>query len=123
MCMHAKSLQLCPTLCDPMDTCVHSKSLQSYLTPSDAMDHSLQARLSVGFSGLPCPPPRNFPTEGLNPCLLHLLRCQAGSLTLAPPCVYVSLYFVYERDHILYGLQFDNFLLISVLFFSPKCSI
>ena len=27
-----------------------------------------------------------FPTKGLNPHLLHLLRWQAGSLPLAPPC-------------------------------------
>ena len=26
-----------------------------------------------------------FPTQGLNPCLLHLLRWQAGSLLLGPP--------------------------------------
>ena len=28
---------------------------------------------------------RIFPTQGLNPCLLHLLHCQAGYLTLATP--------------------------------------
>ena len=26
-----------------------------------------------------------FSTQGLNPCLLHLLHWQAGSLPLAPP--------------------------------------
>ena len=53
-----------------------------------------QVPLSVGFfrkkygSGLPCPPPRDLPlqgispTHGLVPCLLHW---QVGSLPLMPP--------------------------------------
>ena len=50
-----------------------------------------QAPLSVGFSrqeywsGLPYPPPEDLPNQGPNPCLLRLLRWQAGSLPLAPP--------------------------------------
>ena len=53
MCMRDKSLQLCLTLCDPMDC-----------TP--------QAPLSMGFSrqeywsGLPFPPPGDLPAEGSN---------------------------------------------------------
>ena len=119
-------VQLCMTLWTRVYMLSHFSRIWLLLT---LWTIAYQARLSVGFSrqeywsGFPCPPPRNFPTEGSNPCVLHLLCWQAGSLTLAPPCVYISLYFVYERDHILYGLQFDNFLLISVLFFSPKCSI
>ena len=41
-----------------------------------------QAPLSMEFSrqeywsGLPFPPPGIFPTQGSNPCLLHLLRCR-----------------------------------------------
>ena len=50
-----------------------------------------QAPPSMGFSrqeywsGLPCPPPGDLPnpTQGLSPCLLHLLHWQAGSLPLA----------------------------------------
>ena len=66
----AKSLQSCPTLCDPMD-CI-----------------ACQASLSVGFprqsywSGVPCPPPGIFPTQRLNPhllCLLHWHLCHLGS--------------------------------------------
>ena len=34
------------------------------------------------WSGLPCPSPGIFPTQGLN---LHLLHWQAGSLPAAPP--------------------------------------
>ena len=46
-----------------------------------------QAPLSIGFprQGLPFPAPGIFLTQGSNPCLLHLLHWQAGSLPLAPP--------------------------------------
>ena len=50
-----------------------------------------QATLSMGFSrqdpwsGLPCLPPKIFPTQGSNPCLLYLLYWKAGSSPLAPP--------------------------------------
>ena len=50
--VRAKSLQSCPTLCDPMDC-------------------SLQASLSMGFSrqeswsGLPCPSPGDLPNPGI----------------------------------------------------------
>ena len=61
--------------------------VQLFVTPWTV---ALQAPLSMGFSrqeywsGLPCPPPGVFPTQGSNPCLLHLLHWQAGSLPLAP---------------------------------------
>ena len=48
--------QLCPTLCDPMDT--------RLLT---SMEFSRQEY----WSGLPFPSPGNFPTQGLNPGLPH----------------------------------------------------
>ena len=50
-----------------------------------------QAPLPRGFSrqeywsGLPCPSPGIFPTQGSSPHLLGLLRWQAGLLPLAPP--------------------------------------
>ena len=71
--MHAaKSLQSCPTLCDPMDCSL----------PSSSVHGILQARLlewvAVPSSGV-------FPTQGLNLRLLCLLHWQAGSLPLAPP--------------------------------------
>ena len=68
----AKSLQSCPTLCAPQ-----------------AVPH--KAPLSVGFSGheywsgLPCPPPGIFPTQGLNRHLSCLLHWQVGSLPPVPP--------------------------------------
>ena len=50
-----------------------------------------QVRLSMGFSrqeywsGLPWPPPGNFPNRWSNPCLLCLLHWHAGYLLLASP--------------------------------------
>ena len=68
----AKSLQSCPTLCNPMDC-------------------SLPAPLSMGFSrqeywsGLPCPPPGDHPDPGIEPASLISLALAGGSLPLAPP--------------------------------------
>ena len=70
--MHAKSLQLCPTLCDPVD----------YV--------ACQAPLSMGvcklenWSGLRALLQRIFPIQGLNPHLLCFLHWQVGSLPLEP---------------------------------------
>ena len=50
--------------------CMHAKSLQSCLTLCDPMDYSLQAPLSMGFSrqeycsGLPGPSPGDLPDPG-----------------------------------------------------------
>ena len=69
--MHAKLLQFCPTLCDPMD-------------------HSPQAPLSMDSPGkntrVSCHVllQEIFPTQGSNWHLLHLLHWQAGSLPLMP---------------------------------------
>ena len=52
-----KSLQSCPTLCDPMD----------YSPPGSSIHGILQARIR----GLPCPPPGIFLTQGSNLCLLY----------------------------------------------------
>ena len=69
-------LQLCPTFCNPLRTVAR------------------QAPLSMGFSrqeywsGLPCPPPGDLPTQGSNlslPTPLRLLQWLSGSLPLAPP--------------------------------------
>ena len=72
MCVCAKSLQLCPTLCDPMDHGLPGSSVRGILQQEY-------------WSGLPCPPPGIFPTQGSNPCLLRLLHWPTGSLPLAPP--------------------------------------
>ena len=63
----------CPILCDPMDC-----------SPQDSSVHGIfQARIlewvAISSSkGI-------FPTQGSNPCLLHLLPWQVDSLPTAPP--------------------------------------
>ena len=39
-----------------------------------------------------------FPTQRLNPCLLFLLRWQAGSLLLAPPRKYICIYVLWKKS-------------------------
>ena len=69
--------------------CVYTKSLQSRPSLFDLWTVAHLASLSMGFSrqehwsGLPCPPPGDFPDSGINSCLLYLLRWQEGSLSLA----------------------------------------
>ena len=50
--MHAKSLQSCPTLCDPLDCS----------PPGSSVPGILQARI---LEWLPRPPPGNLPTPGI----------------------------------------------------------
>ena len=115
--MHAKSLQSCPTLSDPIDgsppgssvpgilqarilewaaisfsnACMHAKSLQLCLTLCDPMDKPtrlLCPQASLGKNtGVGCRVllQEIFLTQILNPCLLHLLHWQVGSLPLASP--------------------------------------
>ena len=69
-CVHAKLLQLCPTLCDSMNC---------------------QAPLSMGFSrqkhqcGLPGPLPGDPPDPGIGPTSLMSPALAMGSLPLVPP--------------------------------------
>ena len=71
-CMHAKSLQSCPTLCDPR-TIAH------------------QAPLFIGFSkqeywsGLLCPPPEDLPNSRIKPMSLTYLALLGGSLLTSLP--------------------------------------
>ena len=69
--MHAKSLQSCPTLCDPMNCS----------PPGSSVHGILQVRTLEWVALLQ----GIFPTQGLNPHLSHLLHWQAGSLLLVPP--------------------------------------
>ena len=62
--------------------CVCAKSLQSLmgyglLCPWDSPGKNTAVGCSALLRGI-------FPTQGLNPCLLHLLHWQAASLPLAP---------------------------------------
>ena len=64
VCMHAKSLHLWLTVCDPMDC-------SPPLLPTGVGCHSLLQRI--------------FLIQGSNPRLLYLLHWQTGSLPLVPP--------------------------------------
>ena len=69
-CVYVKLLQLCPTLCDPMDysppgSSVHGFSRQEY------------------WSGLPCLPPGDLPNPGIKPAALVAPALQADSLPLS----------------------------------------
>ena len=73
--MHAaKLLQLCPTLCDPIDC--NSPLLQA---------------LSMGFSrqeywsGLPCPPPGDLPDPVIKPASLMSPALAGRFFTTEPP--------------------------------------
>ena len=71
--MCVKSLQLCPTLCDPMECS----------PPGSAVHGILQARTRE-WAAMPSSR-RIFLTRGSNLSLLSLLSWQAGSLPLVPP--------------------------------------
>ena len=59
--------QSCPTPCDPMDC-----------NPPGSSGHGVsQARI---LKWVAITYPRELPDQGLNPCLLHLLHWQAGTL-------------------------------------------
>ena len=72
LCLRAKSLQSCPTLCDPMECS----------SPGPLVHGILQARIlervAIPFSRGSSPPRDRT-------CVLHLLHWQVGSLPLAPP--------------------------------------
>ena len=70
--VHAKSLQLCSTLC-PMD---HSPA--RLLCPWDFPGKNTGVGYRAFLQGI-------FLTQGLNPCLLHLLHWQVCFLSLVPP--------------------------------------
>ena len=64
--MHAKSLQLCPMLCDPMDCSL----------PGSSVHRILQAKILVW---LPCPPPGDLPDPGIEPRSLAS-SCTGGQI-------------------------------------------
>ena len=70
--VHAKELQLCPTLCDPMDHSVPSCSV--YGDPPGMNSGMGCHALLKGI----------LPSQESNPSLLHLLHWQASSLPLVP---------------------------------------
>ena len=70
VCMHAKLLQTCLTLCDPMDC----------RPPGSSVHGILQGRILEGVAM----PSFRGSSQGSNPHLLHLLHWQEGSLLLVP---------------------------------------
>ena len=58
-CMHAKLLQLCPTLCNPMDCSLPGSSVRG-----DSPGKNTGVRCHALLQGI-------FPTQGSNPGLLH----------------------------------------------------
>ena len=58
-CVHAKTLQLCPTLCDPMDCSPPGSSVHG-----DSPGRNAGVVCHALLQG-------TFPTQGSNPCLLH----------------------------------------------------
>ena len=72
-CVHAKLLQLCSILCNPVNCSLPGSSVHG---------GSPGKNTGVGCHGLL---QRIFPSQGSNPHLLCLLHWQAGSLPLAPP--------------------------------------
>ena len=71
--VHAKSLQSCLTLCDPMDC--NPPGFSVHGIPQARILEWVVISSSRGI----------FLTQGSNLCLLCLLHWQAGSLPLVPP--------------------------------------
>ena len=65
ICVHAKSFQSCLILCNPMNCS----------PPGSSVCEILQARI---LEWVAMPSSSAFPTQGSNPCLLHLLHWQVG---------------------------------------------
>ena len=89
--MHAKPLQLCLTLCDPMNCSLSGSSVHGIL----------QARI---LDWVPCPPLEIFPTQGSNPILMSFALASRFFTTSAtweaPTYIHKSTQMlIYEYDH------------------------
>ena len=98
--MRAQSLQSCLTLCNPVTcsppgSCVHG----------DSPGKNIGVDCHACLQGI-------FPTQGLNPRLLHLLHWQAGSLPLAPHLGSLTSQYVYAIIN-------QNMLYQNITSFSP----
>ena len=71
-CVSAKSLQSCPTLCNPMDCSLPGSSVCEDYPGSNTRE-------------VLCPPPGNLPDPGLNPRFLMSPALGGGSFTTVPP--------------------------------------
>ena len=110
MCMHAKSLQLHPTLCDPMD-CSPPGPFRC-LCPQDFPGKN------IGVGCWHFHLQRIFSTQGLNPGVLHCrqilyhLSHQGSPLTLNP------FSFFYSLLNIVFHPLYFSFPVHSIFFFS-----
>ena len=84
-CMHAKLLQLCLSLCDPINC-----SLARLLCTWDSSGNNIRMGCCTLLQGI-------FLTQGSNTRPLSLLHLSVGSLPLAPP-----------EDQYLLGLNFSH---------------
>ena len=90
--------------CIYMCVCVRAKLLQSCPTLCNAMDCS-QASLSTGFcryeywNGLPCPPPGIFPTQESNPPFLTFSWMAGGffTTTATQEAPYIYIYSMFKH--------------------------
>ena len=74
-CVCAKSLQSCPTLCDPMDC-----------SPPGSSVHGILQAIILEWVAMPSSREKGiFPTQGLNLHLLRLLHWPVGSLPVMLP--------------------------------------
>ena len=73
VCVHAKSLQSCPTLCNPMDCSPPGSSIHG-----DALGKNTGVGCHALLQGI-------FPIQGSNLSFLRVLHWQVGSLSLTPP--------------------------------------
>ena len=100
VCVCAKLLQSCATLCDPMDCSL----------PGSSVHGIFQATI---VEWLPFPTPGIFPTQGSNPRLLHLLHWQWVLYHLGSPlCLLLGKWmnpigFTVANCHILFSSYFD----------------
>ena len=72
ICVHAKLLPTCLTVCDPTD----------YSPPGSSVHGILQARI---LEWVAYPPPRDFPDPGIEPTSLTSPALAGNSLPLVPP--------------------------------------
>ena len=88
-CMHAKSLQLCLILCDPMDCS----------PPGSSVHGILQARI---LKWVPCPPSGDLLDLGIEPVSLTSLALAGEFIALAPsgsPIYNTYVYTMYNLVH------------------------
>ena len=80
--MPAKSLQSCPTLCNPMD----------YRPPDSSVHGILQARI---LDELPCPSPGDLPDPGFKPASLSSPTLAGGFFMTSTRFIHVTATFHY----------------------------